>query len=156
VDRIPHGYRCGGPLTHVREWPGLLASIEQVLVPTVRRGAIVIMDGSARTRLLAFARRSRFWRISARYLPPPTPDPPSDRVGFRQTQALFRAEAVNCRRTLEALGDFVPCFVTAEYANFLVMPAVSGYLENAPSDEELSITVSAMLLLYIANVLYSS
>jgi len=117
VDAVPHGHWNTSTFIAGLRRDGLvapcvfdgaingeafLAYVEQVLVPTLRRGDIVIMDRlsshkvagvrraieGAGARLLSAALQSR---------------PESDRAGFRQTQSLAPCQGgANRRRTLES------------------------------------------------------
>jgi transposase len=97
-----------------------LAYVEQVLVPTLTKGDIVIMDNLGSHKVAGV--RKAIEAIGARllYLPPYSPDMNPIEQAFAKLKALLRAKAL---RTVEALwtalGDLVAGFAPAECANYL-------------------------------------
>jgi len=102
-----------------------LAYVEQILLPTLVRGDIVIMDnlGSHKGRAVRDAIRS----VGARrlLLPPYSPDLNPIEQAFAKLKALLRKAS---ERTLEAtwrrIGELLGHFTPAECANYL---AHAGY-----------------------------
>lgn len=102
-----------------------LAYVEQVLVPTLRPGDIVVMDNlpahkPGRVRSLIEAAGARL-----RYLPPYSPDFNPIENAFAKLKALLRKAAA---RTLEdlwdAIRDALPQFTREECANYFT---AAGY-----------------------------
>jgi len=140
VDRVPHGHwktmtflaalRCDridapfvldGPING--EW--FLAYVEQVLIPTLSPGDIVVMDNLGSHKGKAVRRAIRTAGAHLIFLPPYSPDlNPIEQV-FAKLKALLRKAA---ERTVEAtwrrIGQLLDRFTPAECANYL---ANSGY-----------------------------
>ena len=140
VDKVPHGHwktltflaalRCDaitapfvldGPING--EW--FLAYVEQVLVPTLSPGDVVVMDnlGSHKSKAVREAIRAVGARII--FLPPYSPDlNPIEQV-FAKLKALLRKAA---ERSIEAtwrrIGKLLDHFSADECANYFVN---SGY-----------------------------
>ena len=105
-----------GPIDGV----SFLAYTEQILVPTLRPGDIVIMDnlGSHRGHAVRRAIRSAGARLI--FLPPYSPDlNPIEQV-FAKLKTLLRKAA---ERTIEAtwkkIGQLLQCFEPSECATYL-------------------------------------
>ena len=105
-----------------------LAYVEQLLVPTLKPGDIVIMDNLGSHKRQAIRRAIRTAGAKLFFLPPYSPDlNPIEQV-FAKLKTLLRKAA---ERTIEAtwrrighlLGDFTP----AECANYLKN---AGYASN--------------------------
>lgn len=140
VDRVPHGHwktmtflaalRCDridapfvldGPING--EW--FQAYVQQLLVPTLSPGDVVIMDNLGSHKGKAVRRAIRRAGAHLIFLPPYSPDlNPIEQV-FAKLKALLRKAA---ERTVEAtwrrIGELLDCFTPAECANYL---ANSGY-----------------------------
>ena len=105
--------------------PAFLAYIEQVLVPTLRPGQIVVMDnlpahkvGGVRAAIEAVG--SRLW-----LLPPYSPDFNPIENAFAKLKAILRkAAARTIPRLWEAIGNALPQFTPKECAN---MFKAAGY-----------------------------
>lgn len=102
-----------------------LAYVEQILVPSLRQGDIVIMDnlGSHKSQAVRAAIRKAGARLI--FLPPYSPDlNPIEQV-FAKLKALLRKAG---ERTVEAtwkrIGKLLEAFTAAECANYLTN---SGY-----------------------------
>ena len=110
-----------GPMTGV--W--FLAYVEQVLVPTLNRGDIVILDNLPAHK--ASATRQAIEAAGARllFLPPYSPDFNPIENAFAKLKALLRRAAA---RTIEQLwrviGDALDAFTPSECANYF---AHAGY-----------------------------
>jgi transposase len=140
VDRVPHGHwktmtflaalRCDridapfvldGPING--EW--FLAYVEQVLVPTLSPGDVVVMDNLGSHKGKAVRRAIRRAGAHLIFLPPYSPDlNPIEQV-FAKLKTLLRKAA---ERTVEAtwtrIGQLLDRFPPDECANYLVN---SGY-----------------------------
>jgi transposase len=97
-----------------------LAYVEQMLIPTLAPGDIVVMDnlGSHKGRAVRAAIRAAGARLL--FLPPYSPDlNPIEQV-FAKLKTLLRKAA---ERTVDAtwarIGDLLKCFTATECANYL-------------------------------------
>lgn len=148
--RAKRGERCRAPLPHghwqtttftgalrlsgltapmVLDGPmngaAFLAYVEQVLVPTLRPGDLVIMDN-----LPAHKRRGARTMIEAvgarlRYLPPYSPDFNPIENAFAKLKALLRKTAARTLDDLwDAIRDALPHFTPDECANYFT---AAGY-----------------------------
>lgn len=135
VDRVPHGHwktmtflaalRCDridapfvldGPING--EW--FLAYVQQLLVPTLSPGDVVIMDNLGSHKGRAVRRAIRQAGAHLIFLPPYSPDlNPIEQV-FAKLKALLRKAA---ERTVEAtwrrIGQLLDRFTPTECANYL-------------------------------------
>jgi transposase len=140
VDRVPHGHwktmtflaalRCDridaplvldGPIN--AEW--FLAYVQQLLIPTLSPGDVVIMDNLGSHKGKAVRRAIRRAGAHLIFLPPYSPDlNPIEQV-FAKLKTLLRKAA---ERTVEAtwrrIGQLLDRFAPDECANYLVN---SGY-----------------------------
>ena len=97
-----------------------LAYVEQVLVPTLRHGDIVVMDRLSSHKVAGVRQAIEGAGARLLYLPPYSPDLNPIEQAFAKLKALLRAKAVRTVGALwKALGDLVACFAPAECANFL-------------------------------------
>ena len=120
-DRIDAPFVLDGPING--EW--FLAYVEQVLIPTLAPGDIVVMDNLGSHKGKAVRRAIRKAGAHLIFLPPYSPDlNPIEQV-FAKLKALLRKAA---ERTVEAtwrrIGQLLDRFTPAECANYLVN---SGY-----------------------------
>ena len=140
VDKVPHGHRktltflaalrcdaitapfvLDGPING--DW--FLAYVEQVLVPTLKPGDVVVMDNLGSHTGKAVRRAIRQAGAHLLFLPPYSPDlNPIEQV-FAKLKTLLRKAA---ERTVEAtwrrIGKLLDHFSADECANYLVN---SGY-----------------------------
>jgi transposase len=105
-----------------------LAYVEQILVPTLKPGDIVIMDNLGSHRRQAIRRAIRAAGAKLFFLPPYSPDlNPIEQV-FAKLKTLLRKAA---ERTIEAtwrrIGQLLDAFTPAECANYL---ANAGYASS--------------------------
>src|ERR1700710_2658752 len=144
---VPHGHwktttfvgalRCDGltaPLVIDGAINGelFLAYVEQVLVPTLKPGDIVIMD-NLRVHKLAGVREA-IEAADARllFIPPYGPDLNPIELAFSKLKALLRAKAIRTAEALwSALGDLCDSFIPAECANYFRHNGYSSHRENA-------------------------
>jgi len=140
VARVPHGHwrtlTFLAALRHERiEAPCVidgpingetfLAYVEQILVPTLRTGDVVVIDNLGSHKSKAVRRAIRAAGAKLFYLPPYSPDlNPIEQV-FAKLKTLLRKAA---ERTVEAtwrrIGALLDCFSPAECANYF---ANAGY-----------------------------
>lgn len=135
VDAVPHGHWNTSTFIAGLRRDGLvapcvfdgaingeafLAYVEQVLVPTLRRGDIVVMDRLSSHKVAGVRRAIEAAGAHLLYLPPYSPDLNPIEQAFAKLKALLRARALRTVGALwKALGDLVPCFSPEECANFL-------------------------------------
>ena len=106
-----------------------VAYIEQVLVPTLTRGDIVIMDNLPAHKVCGVREAIEAAGASLLYLPSYSPDLNPIEQAFAKLKSLLRAWALRTIDALwNALGDIVDCFTPTECANFL---RHAGYLRSA-------------------------
>lgn len=120
-DRIDAPFVLDGPING--EW--FLAYVEQVLIPTLSPGDVVVMDNLGSHKGKAVRRAIRRAGAHLIFLPPYSPDlNPIEQV-FAKLKTLLRKAA---ERTVEAtwrrIGQLLDSFSPAECANYLVN---SGY-----------------------------
>jgi transposase len=120
-DRIDAPCVIDGPINGA----SFLAYIEQVLLPTLRPGDIVVMDNLGSHKGKAVRRAIRAVGAKLFFLPPYSPDlNPIEQV-FAKLKTLLRKAA---ERTVEAtgrrIGSLLDCFPPHECANYF---ANAGY-----------------------------
>lgn len=143
VDAVPHGHwktstfigalRCDG-LTAPAVFDGAIngdtfvAYVEQVLVPTLKRGDVVIMDNLGSHKVAGVRAAIEAAGASLMFIPPYSPDlNPIEQV-FAKLKALLRAKKLRTVDALwKALGTLVDCFTPGECANFL---RNAGYFQS--------------------------
>jgi transposase len=106
-----------------------LAYVEQILVPALRPGDIVIMDNLSSHKVAGVRTAIEAAGASLLFLPPYSPDLNPIEMLFAKFKALLRSIAARTVETLwDALGK-LPAMVTAkECANFL---RHAGYFQSA-------------------------
>ena len=135
VDAVPHGHwktstfiaglrqdRLVAPCVFNGAINGeaFLAYVEQVLVPTLTSGDIVVMDNLGSHKVAGVRKAIEAAGARLLYLPPYSPDLNPIEQAFAKLKALLRAKALRTVEALwNALGDIVPCFSPHECANFL-------------------------------------
>lgn len=105
-----------------------LAWVEQLLVPTLRKGDVVVMDNLGSHKVSGVREAIEAAGATILYLPPYSPDlNPIEQV-FSKLKTLLRKTAT---RTVDALrsaiGDLLDAFSARECANYLVN---SGHQAN--------------------------
>jgi transposase len=148
--RAPRGERCRAPVPH-GHWktttftgalrltgmtapmvldgpmngPAFLAYVQQVLVPRLRPGDIVVMDNLPAHKPRAVREAIEREGASLRYLPPYSPDFNPIENAFAKLKALLRKAAA---RTIDdlcnAIRDALPAFSPDECANYFI---ATGY-----------------------------
>jgi transposase len=144
VDAVPHGHwktstfigalRCDG-LTAPALFDGaingdaFLAYVEQVLVPTLRKGDVVIMDNLGSHKVKGVREAIEAAGASLMFIPPYSPDLNPIEQAFAKLKALLRAKKLRTVDALwKAIGSIVDCFTPQECANFL---RHAGYFQSA-------------------------
>lgn len=103
----------------------LLAYVEQVLVPELRPGDIVIIDHLGSHKGAAVKAAIEAAGASLRYLPPYSPDFNPIENAFAKLKAMLRKAAARTLPTLwSAVGRISKTFTPAECANYF---AAAGY-----------------------------
>lgn len=136
VARIPHGYwktmtflaalRCDaitapcvfdGPING----ESFLSYVEQILVPSLRPGDIVIMDNLGSHK--GSKARAAIRNVGARllFLPPYSPDlNPIEQVFAKLKHLMRKAQARTVEAAWRTIGKLLPAFTKQECANYLV------------------------------------
>jgi len=113
-----------GPMTG----PAFLAYVEQFLVPTLRRGDIVVLDNLPAHKITAVREAIEAVGAQLFLLPPYSPDMNPIEMAFAKLKALLRK---NQARTVETLwrliGKLLDEFQTDECANYF---RAAGYGES--------------------------
>ena len=101
------------------------AYVDQVLVPTLKSGDIVIMDNLGSHKGSGVCEAIETVGASLLYLPPYSPDFNPIEKAFSKLKALLRKAAARTVESLwTAIGKFIPAFTPAECANYF---AAAGY-----------------------------
>jgi transposase len=102
-----------------------LAWVEQLLVPTLQQGDIVVMDNLSSHKVKGVREAIEAVGATLRYLPPYSPDLNPIEQFFAKLKSLLRKAGARTLETLdEAIADALTRFSPTECANFL---ANSGY-----------------------------
>ena len=119
VAKVPHGrWRTLTVLAALRldriEAPGVidgpingeafLAYVEQILVPTLRPGDVVVMDNLVCHKRVAAVKAIEKAGCTVRYLPPYSPDYNPIELAFSKLKGLLRSAG---KRTIDGLWDFL-------------------------------------------------
>jgi transposase len=134
VDAVPHGHwktttfvgalRCDGltaPLTIDGAINGdlFLAYVEQVLVPTLKTGDVVIMDNLRVHKMAGVREAIEAAGAKLLFIPPYSPDLNPIELAFSKLKALLRAKAIRTIDALwNALGGLCDSFSPSECANY--------------------------------------
>jgi transposase len=134
VSAVPHGHwktstfigalRCDGLVApSVFDGPIngelFLAYVQQILVPTLRPGDIVIMDNLRSHKVAGVREAIEAAGATLMFIPPYSPDLNPIEMAFAKLKALLRAKAIRTMEVLwNALGTLVGCFTPKECANF--------------------------------------
>lgn len=99
--------------------------IEQVLVPTLRNGDVVVMDNLASHKVAGVREAIERAGAAVRYLPAYSPDMnPIEQAFSKLKAALRKAAARTFEALVEAIADALSTYSAQECANYL---AHSGY-----------------------------
>jgi transposase len=102
-----------------------LAYVEQVLVPTLKPGDIVVMDNLGSHKSQAVRRAIRAAGAKLFFLPAYSPDlNPIEQVFAKLKHLVRNAQPRSIEHTWRRIGSLVPIFSPQECANYLVN---SGY-----------------------------
>jgi transposase len=101
------------------------AYVEQVLVPTLRPGEIVVMDNLPAHRPTDIRAAIEAAGATLLYLPPYSPDFNPIENAFAKLKAILRKAAARSINGLwAAIGDALPAFTPTECANYFI---AAGY-----------------------------
>ena len=115
-DRITAPCVIDGPING----QSFLAYIEQVLVPTLRPGDIVVFDNLASHKGKAVRRSIRAAGAKLFFLPPYSPDlNPIEQVFAKLKTLLRKAAERSVEATWKRIGALLPNFTPQECANYL-------------------------------------
>jgi transposase len=120
-DRIDAPCVIDGPING----ESFLAYVEQVLVPALKPGDVVIIDNLGSHKGKAVRRAIRAAGAKLFFLPPYSPDlNPIEQVFAKLKTLLRKAAERSVEATWKRIGALLPCFTPQECANYLVN---SGY-----------------------------
>jgi transposase-like protein/transposase len=109
-----------------------LAYVQQVLVPTLRPGDIVIMDNLRSHKVAGVREAIEAAGATLMFIPPYSPDLNPIEMAFAKLKALLRAKAIRTVEALwNALGTLVGCFTPTECATISATTVISSQRENA-------------------------
>jgi transposase len=144
VAAVPHGHwktttfvgalRCDGltaPLAIDGAINGerFLAYVEDVLVPTLKPGDIVIMDNLRVHKMAGVREAIEAVGAKLRFIPPYSPDLNPIEMAFSKLKALLRAQAIRTVELLwQALAEICPNFSPQQCANYF---RHDGYFQSA-------------------------
>lgn len=144
VAAVPHGHwktttfvgalRCDGltaPLVIDGAINGdlFLAYVEQVLVPTLQPGDVVIMDNLRVHKMAGVREAIEAAGAKLLFIPPYSPDLNPIELAFSKLKALLRAKAIRTADALwKALGDLCGSFSPVECNNYF---RHDGYFQSA-------------------------
>lgn len=105
--------------------PAFLAYVEQVLVPTLKRGMVVVMDNLAAHKLKAVRVAIEETGAKLLLLPPYSPDFNPIENAFAKLKAILRKTAARTVPSLQnAIHNALPQFAARQCANFFT---AAGY-----------------------------
>jgi transposase len=105
------------------EW--FVAYVEQILVPTLRQGDVVILDNLAAHKNAAAREAIEAAGAQMLFLPPYSPDFNPIEMGFSKLKAILRKAAARTVADLwDAIRDALPRFTPMECANYF---SAAGY-----------------------------
>lgn len=115
ADRLAAPCVIDGPING----ESFLAYVEQVLVPTLKPGDIVIMDNLGSHRRKAVRQVVRAVGAKLFFLPPYSPDLNPIEQAFAKLKTLLRKAAERTvETTWQRIGKLLDCFTAAECANY--------------------------------------
>lgn len=116
-DRIDAPVVLDGPVNK----ESFLAYIEQALIPTLRKGDIVIMDNLGSHKGIAVRKALRSVGAKLFFLPPYSPDlNPIEQVFSKLKTLLRKAEARTVETVWRRIGTLLDAFSSTECANYFV------------------------------------
>jgi transposase len=106
-----------------------LAYVEQVLVPTLKPGDVVIMDNLRVHKMAGVRDAIEAADVKLLFIPHYSPDLNPIEMAFSKLKALLRAKAIRTAEALwKALGDLCDSFNPADCANYFHH---DGYFQSA-------------------------
>ena len=115
-DRIDAPCVIDGPING----RSFFAYVEQFLIPTLKRGDIVIIDNLGSHKGKAVRRAIRAAGAKLFFLPPYSPDlNPIEQVFAKLKTLLRKADERTIEDTWRRIGSLLDCFTPAECANYL-------------------------------------
>ena len=115
LDRLDAPMVIDGPMNGA----AFLAYVEQVLVPALSPGDIVVMDNLGCHKGAAVREAIEAAGAELRFLPPYSPDFNPIEMAFSKLKALLRKAAARTRDALwEAVGSLIDAFTPQECANY--------------------------------------
>jgi transposase len=115
-DRIDAPCVVDGPING----QSFLAYVEQVLVPTLEPGDVVVMDNLGSHKRQAIRRTIRAARAKLLFLPAYSPDlNPIEQVFAKLKTLLRKAEPRSIEETWKGIGQLLDTFTADECANYL-------------------------------------
>ena len=106
-----------------------LAYVEQVLVPTLKPGDVVIMDNLRVHKMAGVRAAIEAAGAKLLFIPPYSPDLNPIELAFSKLKALLRAKAIRTAEALwKALGDLCDSFSPGECTNYF---RHDGYFQSA-------------------------
>jgi transposase len=115
-DRIEAPCVIDGPINGL----SFLAYVEQILLPTLAPGDIVIMDNLGSHKRQAIRQLIRAIGAKLFFLPPYSPDlNPIEQVFAKLKTLLRKADERSIEATWRRIGSLLDCFTAAECANYL-------------------------------------
>ncbi len=110
-------FALDGPMTG----PVFRAYVEQVLVPELEAGDVVVMDNLAAHKVAGIEEAIRAVGASILYLPPYSPDLNPIEQAFAKLKALLSKATARTRDTLwDTIGQALDAFTPAECPNYLI------------------------------------
>ena len=144
IEAVPHGHWKTSTVIGARRCDGLsatgvfngpingemfLADGEQVLVPTLKRGDVVIRDNLRGHKVAGVREAIEAAGARVMFIPPYSPDLNPIELAITKLKALLRARAIRTMDALwNALGQLVDGFTPEECANFF---RHDGYFQSA-------------------------
>ena len=151
--RAPRGERCRAPIPHghwktttfvgalrlegltapmvldgAMNGPAFLAYVEQVLVPTLSPGDIVVMDNLPAHKPVAVRKAIQSAGAALHFLPPYSPDFNPIEMAFSKLKSFLKKTAARTKDELwGAIGRGIDTFTPAECENYF---AAAGYDRN--------------------------
>ena len=102
-----------------------LAYVEQILVPTLKPGDIVVMDNLSSHKVAGVSEAIQAAGAELRYLPPYSPDlNPIEQLFAKLKTLLRKAAERTVETTWKRIGALLACFTPQECANYF---ANAGY-----------------------------
>ncbi len=125
------GLTAPGVIDGAMDGDSFLAYVEQILVPTLAAGDVVIADNLAAHHVEGVQQLIAAAGATLRYLPPYSPDLNPIELCFAKLKALVRAARCRSIETLwPLLGECVPRFAPTECRNYLRHCGYSGAIRS--------------------------